>query len=224
MALSDSGRICWLASLVTSSIGGEVSTTTQDARCRAGDGVISALALPDLSAADPNAINSIAFGAPDTVVYGVVDNIKRFDGAAATALVAPVTNTQAPATLTISANSGQLLLDATLTRDALGRITSQTDTIAATSAHTTDYGYDLAGHLQQVTRDGVPSATYSYDANGNRLSKTTPAGTVNASYDDQDRLLSYGPNSYSYTADGALQSMLMITNIAPFEDRPKGAS
>ena len=65
-----------------------------------------------------------------------------------------------------------------------------------------------AGRLWQVER-GSTSVSYSYDDNGNRLSKTTvnDAGTttVSASYDAQDRLLTAGTCSYSYSANGELQ-------------------
>lgn len=50
-------------------------------------------------------------------------------------------------------------------------------------------GYDLAGRLTTVTRGGAPLAEYTYDANGNRTSVTTTAGTTTATYDAQDRIL-----------------------------------
>jgi YD repeat-containing protein len=49
-------------------------------------------------------------------------------------------------------------------------------------------------------------STYTYDANSNRLARPTPTGTVLGAYDDQDRLLSYGGTTYTYTANGELQS------------------
>jgi RHS repeat-associated protein len=92
------------------------------------------------------------------------------------------------------------------TRDALGRIAQKSETLPGELASTFTYGYDLVGRLTTVTKDGVPVAQYAYDANGNRLSKTTPTGTVTATYDDQDRLLTYGNNTYTYTANGELKS------------------
>jgi RHS repeat-associated protein len=65
---------------------------------------------------------------------------------------------------------------------------------------------DLAGRLTTVTRDGAPLATYTYDANGNRTSVTTSAGTVVATYDNQDRLLTFGDRTYTHTAHGEVQS------------------
>jgi RHS repeat-associated protein len=49
-------------------------------------------------------------------------------------------------------------------------------------------------------------AECAYDANGNRVMETTPAGTVTASYDDQDRLVRYGTTDYDYTEAGDLRS------------------
>lgn len=55
-----------------------------------------------------------------------------------------------------------------------------------------EFTYDDAGRLETVTRNGQLTASYEYDANGNRLELTTPGGTVTGTYDDQDRLTSYG--------------------------------
>ncbi|QLQ32438.1 MAG: hypothetical protein HZT40_13540 [Candidatus Thiothrix singaporensis] len=82
------------------------------------------------------------------------------------------------------------------TRDKLGRITAKTETINGVS-HTYGYSYDTAGRLQTVTQDGTTIGDYNYDANGNRNGGT---------YDAQDRLLTWGSNSYAYTANGELQS------------------
>jgi len=51
----------------------------------------------------------------------------------------------------------------------------------------------------------VVTESYEYDANGNRVQALTSSqGMVTGSYDDQDRLLEYGGNSYTYTANGEL--------------------
>jgi len=50
------------------------------------------------------------------------------------------------------------------------------------------------------------TATYLYDANGNRTSVTTPSGTRTATYDAQDRLLTYGNWVYTYDANGSLHT------------------
>jgi RHS repeat-associated protein len=91
------------------------------------------------------------------------------------------------------------------TPDALGRISQHTEKIGGVS-HTFGYAYDPAGRLTQVTQDDNTVAKYTYDANGNRLSFTESSGTVNGTYDAQDRLLSYGTDTYTYTANGDLAS------------------
>jgi len=92
--------------------------------------------------------------------------------------------------------SGTRLLGSTYSRDARGRITKLTETIAAagtmpTHTRTTNYTYRRDGALERViVRDGlngnvgtvVRDVTYNYDVNGN----IDLAGT----YDTQDRLVS----------------------------------
>jgi RHS repeat-associated protein len=89
--------------------------------------------------------------------------------------------------------------------DSLGRIEQKTETIQGTTT-VWNYSYDSAGRLWQVMQNGILTATYLYDANGNRTSVTTPSGTQTATYDVQDRLLTYGNLAYTYTPNGDLQS------------------
>ncbi len=97
--------------------------------------------------------------------------------------------------------SGTTVLDTQYQRDKLGRITQKTENIEGVTT-IYDYGYDLAGRLQTVSKDGVIVSTYTYDLNGNRIDHN---GT-GATYDEQDRLLTYGGASYSYTTNGELLS------------------
>jgi RHS repeat-associated protein len=104
-----------------------------------------------------------------------------------------------------AAFGGTSLFSVQYTRDDLGRITQKTETIDG-ATHTYGYSYDGDGRLTDVKLDGVLTSHYAYDANGNRLSDTVPGGTVTGTYDDQDRLLTYGTASYTYTANGDLKS------------------
>jgi len=70
------------------------------------------------------------------------------------------------------------------------------------------YCYDQEGRLDAVTENGNPVASYGYDQNGNRVSVH---GQTVATYDDQDRLLTYGNNRYTYTANGDL-----LTKTTPY--------
>jgi RHS repeat-associated protein len=104
-----------------------------------------------------------------------------------------------------ASHGGSAVYAAVYTRDALGRITSTTETSGG-ATHVTSYTYDLARRLSEVREDGVLTASYTYDANGNRLSRTTPAGTIDATYDVQDRLIQYGSTTYAYSPNGELLS------------------
>jgi RHS repeat-associated protein len=95
------------------------------------------------------------------------------------------------------------LYSATLTRDGLGRVTQKQETIGGVTT-LLDYGYDSRGRLASVTRNGTLVESYAYDGNGNRIG-TTVAGVARvASHDDQDRLLTDGAASFTYTPAGRL--------------------
>ncbi|MFI5365598.1 MAG: RHS repeat domain-containing protein [Candidatus Binatia bacterium] len=88
-------------------------------------------------------------------------------------------------------------------RDALGRITEKAESVSGES-HTYDYNYHLAGRLTEAMTDGTPTAHYDYDANSNRIGGFNQQGSITASYDDQDRMLTSGSATYTYTANGEL--------------------
>ena len=79
---------------------------------------------------------------------------------------------------------------------------------------TFDYSYDTAGRLIQVQQNGSTTASYTYDSNGNRL--TGPGLSNSPIYDDQDRLIQYGPNSYTYTANGELATKTVGTTTMTY--------
>ncbi len=97
------------------------------------------------------------------------------------------------------------LLATQYARDSLGRITQKTETLGGVT-DTFGYTYDLAGRLTEVRQNGAVVASYGYDPNSNRTTRTTPSATVTGTYDAQDRLLAYGDATYSYTANGELQA------------------
>jgi RHS repeat-associated protein len=115
---------------------------------------------------------------------------------------------------TYTANFGTTVLyDVSYVRDALGRIQQKTETIQGTTT-VTQYGYDQVGRLVTVTENGVMVRQYTYDDNGNRTRfDDVEHGTGRSgTYDAQDRLLSYGPLSYTYTRDGALHTKTDSSN------------
>lgn len=107
-----------------------------------------------------------------------------------------------PSRQTSTANSTQVL-DVQITRDDLGRIAQRIETVDGIT-RVFQYGYDLVGRLETVTRNGDLVVHYTYDANGNRLSADGEGGLVTGTYDNQDRLLTYGAATYTYAANGEL--------------------
>jgi len=99
--------------------------------------------------------------------------------------------------------SGVPLLSFAYQRDELGRITQKTETDGGVTT-VTDYFYDDVGRLVQVDEGGAMVEAYSYDANGNRLTSSSSAGTFAATYDDQDRIQTHGSIEYSFTLNGEL--------------------
>ncbi len=98
-------------------------------------------------------------------------------------------------------HAGNLVYAADFTRDALGRISRKTETMGTTT-RIFDYSYDSAGRLVEVARDGVVAAIYTYDGNGNRLTRTDAGGTITAATDAQDQLLQHGTTTYQHNANG----------------------
>jgi RHS repeat-associated protein len=91
----------------------------------------------------------------------------------------------------------------TLTRDNLGRVITETQTILGVTTHF-NYIYDNRDRLLQVDRNGMLEAQYSYDANSNRLSRDDGTTTETGVYDAQDRLINYDGVSYAYRQSGEL--------------------
>lgn len=94
-----------------------------------------------------------------------------------------------------------------LQRDPLGRIVQKTEQVLDGPTEVFEYGYDLAGRLAQVKKDQAIISSYAYDSNGNRIGAQVSFPfplSVAATYDNQDRLLSYGASIYAYTRNGDL--------------------
>lgn len=92
-----------------------------------------------------------------------------------------------------------------LERDGIGRIIKKTETLNNVTS-IFDYLYDSAGRLIQVSTNGVISSTYTYDSNSNRNGGTIRGETINATYDEQDRLTNYNGIAMTYNPNGELLS------------------
>ena len=86
-------------------------------------------------------------------------------------------------------------------RYAPGRVGEET-----LGSHTYASSSQLDDRLGALSQDGIVVLRYSHVTTSNPLNPTPLAGTVSATYDAQDRLLSYGATTYTYTANGELAS------------------
>jgi len=120
------------------------------------------------------------------------------------------------ATYNYTATLYSVTYDATgATRDALGRVVQKTETLQGVT-HVFGYSYDVQGRLTDVTRDGTTIEHYGYDLNGNRTTATVNGTTVNPTYDNQDRLLTYGDTTFTYTANGEVRTKTDSTGTTTY--------
>lgn len=88
----------------------------------------------------------------------------------------------------------------TYVRNANSQITSKTEVNSGVTSNYV-YTYGSAGRLATATKNGVKN-TYSYDTNSNRSSVKRGSVTTSATYDVQDRMLTYGSNTYTHNKLG----------------------
>jgi RHS repeat-associated protein len=135
-----------------------------------------------------------ASGAVSQASLGVVQSTREYDSQGR------------PSHLAVSAN-GSPAIDVRYAYDLRGRVMSVTEARAGSKPVHTTYAYDTSGRLAGVTVDGTQVESDSYDAAGNRVSVKTPSGTVAATYDDRNRLISWGSAQYAFRADGQLSGI-----------------
>ncbi len=97
--------------------------------------------------------------------------------------------------------SGVPLFRRVLTRDTLGRVT-KVDTTQGGSTHSAGYGYDAENRLASETLDGAPTHSWTFDADGHRLT----ADAVTSTYDATGRHMAAGATSFTWDAFGSLAS------------------
>lgn len=98
-------------------------------------------------------------------------------------------------------SSNQSLYSYALTRDLVGRIVTIVEKIQGVT-NSYGYEYDLGGRLSKVTKNGSILSQYNYDFNGNRTSGISAGAPFVATFDEQDRILTYNQNQYYYNGHG----------------------
>jgi RHS repeat-associated protein len=138
---------------------------------------------------------------------GVVQTIREYDAQGRPARIATTVG-------------GKPALELRYGYDLRGRVTSVSETRAGAKPVQTTYAYDSVGRLAGVSVGGTRVELDGYDAAGNRVTVKTPSGTLAASYDDRDRLQSWGESRYVFRPDGQLASMTTgaATTTYTFDD------
>ena len=111
---------------------------------------------------------------------------------------------------------GSAIFSQALVRDSIGRITAAADS-GSQGAATTTYRYDVLDRLDQVSVNGTVAQALEYDLAGNRLSRTTNAGTVSATYANDDRLLSVDGLAITHDSAGARRTELTATDSLAYD-------
>jgi len=115
-----------------------------------------------------------------------------------------------------ASNAATPIFAESLTRDALGRITQKIESVGGAS-DTYAYSYDRAGQLLAVTRNAVAAESYVYDANGNRTGGSLAGSAIDATYDDQNRLVLYNGATFAYNAAGDLVSKTSAAQTTAYQ-------
>jgi RHS repeat-associated protein len=111
--------------------------------------------------------------------------------------------------------NGAAIFSHAYTRDKLGRAVNIVETING-GAQTFDYEYDEAARLREVKKDGAVTSTYAYDLNGNRTKHTSGGAMTMATYDDQDRLQTYGAATYAFNEEGDLETKTVNASVTSY--------
>jgi len=118
---------------------------------------------------------------------------------------------------TLEADDGtDSFYSSTWTRNRRGQMTAWAETFPAQS-RLRQYTYDSVGRLVSMTEGEVFTEAYSYDQNGNRLSRTLGAATEDATFDSHDRMRTQGDVSYEYAPDGELIRRIRGTDVTSYE-------
>ena len=115
-----------------------------------------------------------------------------------------------------AAVGGRELSAYSLLRDGAGPIVRKRESTGGAAA-VYEYGYDAAGRLLRVYKDGALVEDYQYDESGARVYEVNTRRGINGrayTYSDEDHLLASGEWNYQYDPDGFLTDRTSSTNPA----------
>lgn len=111
--------------------------------------------------------------------------------------------------------NGNLLFSTQITRYLDGRISKLTETVQGIVTEK-EYFYDVDRQLIEVKENGVTKEEYSFDLNGNRETVSLGGITETSVYDNEDRIVSRGPASYTFDNDGELEGVSDLSSSKSF--------
>ena len=112
-----------------------------------------------------------------------------------------------------------------LTYDDTGRIDGKTETMNGTT-NTYTYAYDSLGRLRIVTFNNSVVEDYSYGNNGGRISEMNVYKGITTSrslsYSNDDQVITAGGTSYTYDADGFLNTKTKGSQVMTYTYSSRG--
>ena len=112
--------------------------------------------------------------------------------------------------------NGSTIYDVQYTYDDNANVATKVETIGAVTDSYV-YEYDAQNRLSTVTKNTVEIASYDFDDNENRSTVTDEFGTVAGTYDDHDRVLTYGGNTYTHNNYGELLTKVNSTGTTTYD-------
>jgi len=97
--------------------------------------------------------------------------------------------------------AGTSVWSVALSYDFVDRLTNKVETVGGVT-RTVGYAYDVSGRLHEVYQDGALITTYTYNANGDRITRNAESAT----YDAQDRVQTYAGASFAWSLNGDLRT------------------
>jgi YD repeat-containing protein len=94
--------------------------------------------------------------------------------------------------------NSRIYQDYKFTRDRLGRISQKLETLEGTPQSTFNYIYDTSGRLTSVQKNGTSVLSQVFDSNSNRTQVTENGSTINATYDSNDQILTWGTLQFTH--------------------------
>jgi RHS repeat-associated protein len=109
--------------------------------------------------------------------------------------------------------NSRIYQDYKFTRDRLGRISQKLETLEGTPQSTFNYIYDTSGRLTSVQKNGASILSQVFDSNSNRTQVTENGSTINATYDSNDQILSWGTLQFTHNLNGELVTITDSANL-----------